>query len=305
MSEESERYNPLDPDYGYEILHPEIGIKVNGQQDYEHRHLSADEGYLWMAHRMSRIIERAPLKVYVADLNYDFWCPWRLTNVKHAIVGQIDACGELILDSGIGDPNIKNPELIACAEKMGKGVTWIVPKDYANDPDATIASVKEFFEIAPDWIKERALIPLQGTCPEDYVRCYEELKHLSSTGYFGFGGIAGKTLTKAPSMQPIQAKRNAVLHLLEKTDVPMLHLFGQTNLNWVDIYHHERVISCDSNRFGADALFRFDVPRGPAAGGMYGWLVLAEFHAFLMRISDGYRPQGRNPKQHEFSEFFG
>lgn len=306
MSEErSEPYNPIDPNYGYKVNHPEVGITVNGIQDYEHRHLSCDEGFLWMAHRMDRIVKNAPLKVFVADLNYDFWCPWRLTNVKHAIVGQIDACGELILDSGIGDPNIKNPQLIECAERMGKAVTWVVPKDYSNDTDATIKSVKEFFDIAPEWIQERALIPLQGACPEDYVRCYEELKHLSKTGYFGFGGIAGKNLTKAPSMQSVAAKKKAVKYLLDNTDVSMLHLFGQTNLNWVDVYHDDRIYSCDSNRFGADALYRFDVPRGPAAGGMYGWLVMAEFYAFLMRISDGYRPQGRNPKQHDFGDFFG
>ena len=305
MSEESKEYNPLDSEYHYEINYPKPGIQVNGQKHYNHRHLSMDEGFLWTAARMNRIIEKAPLKVFVADLNYDFWCPWRLTNVKHAILGQIDACGELILDSGIGDPNIKNPELIEQAERMGEGVTWVVPKDYSNDTDATIASVKEFFSLAPEWIKDRAIVPLQGTCPEDYVRCYEELKHLSRAGYFGFGGIAGKSLTKAPTMQSVQAKKAAVKFLLDNTDVQQIHLFGQTNLNWVDMYHDDRIVSCDSNRFGADALHRFDVPRGPNSGGMYGWLVMSEFYAFLMRISDGYRPQGRQPKQHEFGDFFG
>ena len=298
----SDDYNPLDPDYGYSINHPEPGITVNGLHSYEHRHLSMDEGFMWMAQRMNRIIENAPIKVFVADLNYDFWVPWRLTNVKHAITGQIDASGELILDSGIGDPNLTNADLIACAEKMGRGVNFIVPKDYSNDTDATIKSVQEFFSLAPKWMQDRALIPLQGACPEDYVRCYEALKDLGS--YFGFGGIAGKNLTKAPAMNPIQAKKKAVRYLLKNTDVERLHLFGQTNLNWVDVYQDPRVVSCDSNRFGADALYRFDVPRGPAAGGMYGWLVCAEFYAFLMRISEGYRPQGKWPKQHDFDDFF-
>ncbi len=298
----SERSEVLDPDY-YEILHPDPGIRISGAQTFDHRHLTMNEGFLWMAQRMNRIIENAPLKVYVADLNYDFWVPWRLTNVKHAILGQIDSSGELILDSGIADPNIKNPELIECAEKMGKGVDWIVPKDYSNDTDATIASVHEFFGLAPDWLKERAIIPLQGTCGEDYVRCYEALKHYGD--YFGFGGIAGRNLTKAPQMQSVQAKKKAVQYLLDNTDVKKIHLFGQTNMNWVDMYHDERIYSCDSNKFGTNALHKNSVPRGDCSGGMYGWLVCSEFYAFLMMISDGYRPQGRNPKQHDFDDFFG
>lgn len=295
----------IDPNYeGYTVTDSEPGIQTNGRKDYTHRHLSPDEGFLMMANKMNRLIANAPLKVFVADLNSDFWVPWRLTNVGSLQCAQIDSCGELILDSGIANPNIKNPELIKAAEDMGEGITWIVPKDYSNDTDATIKSVKEFFALAPEWIKDRALIPLQGTCGDDYVRCYNELKDLSRNGYFGFGGIAGKNLTKAPEMVSIQAKRKAVQQLLEETDVEKIHLFGQTNMHWVDLYHDDRIVSCDSNKFGQAAMHKHDLPRGTGSGALYGWTVSMEFYSFLLQISDGYRPQGRNPKQHEFTSFF-
>lgn len=292
----------LDPDYPYTVNHPEPGITITGRKDFTHRHLTMNEGFLWMAERMNRVIQGSPLKVFVADLNSDFWVPWRLTNVASATLGQIDTCGELILDSGIADPTIKNPELINRAEQIGEGVDWVVPKDYSNDTDATIKSVHEFFQMAPDWIKERALIPLQGTCPADYVRCYEELKHYGS--YFGFGGIAGKGLTKAPSMQSVQAKKEAVKHLLNKTDIQQLHLFGQTNMNWVDVYHDPRVISCDSNKFGQQAMHKDPPGRGTNSGCLYGWRVAGGFFDFIHAISENHTPQGRTPAQHEFGKFF-
>lgn len=264
-------------------------------------HLPPSKGYAMLGKAVNEMIHNAPLKVYVADFNSQFWCPFRLVAVNTITPAIVKACGTLILDSGIRDPDIGNQQVIDTAVKYGDGVDFVVPKDYPNDRERTVESIKEFFELAPPEVAAKAIIPVQGADRDDYVRCYEETKHLGD--YFGFGGIAGSGITKAKGMQSTAAKIDAVKFFLDSTDCKQLHLFGQTNLNWKDAYRDERIISCDSNTFGQKTLR--DLPRGKGSGSLYGWLVMGHYLEFVFKIGDGYTPLGRNPKQKQFGDFFG
>ena len=265
------------------------------------KHLSPSKGYLMAAKGAHELILAAPLKVFIADFNSQFWCPWRLVAVNTITPAIVKSCGTLILDSGIRDPDIGNEQVIETAIKYGDGVDYVVPKDYPNDREKTVKSIHEFFELAPPEIAAKALIPVQGADRDDYVRCYEETKHLGE--FFGFGGIAGAGITKAKGMQSTAAKIDAVKYFLEQTDCQKLHLFGQTNLNWKDAYQEDRIYSCDSNTFGQKVLR--DLPRGKGSGTLYGHLLMSHYLEFMFKIGEGYTPLGRNPKQKQFGEFFG
>ena len=266
-------------------------------------HYSNPEFWGYIKEMMERIERECPVRVYVASHTAVGFCPNRLVSVKSMGNAQVRQSQSLIMDSGIRDPDVDNQFIIEEVERWGRGVDFVVPKDFPNDRAATIKSLKEFMAIAPSNVEDRMLIPLQGRDGPEYLRCYEEAIEVAPRcTYFGFGGIAGQGITKASNMTTIAQKRKAVEHLLENTDIERLHLFGQTNLQWRDLYHHPSIVSCDSAKFGHAV--HYDIPRGTGGSQLHAWAEAFEYYKFCMTISEGYLPQGRHPKQYDFGGFF-
>jgi len=266
-------------------------------------HYTKPEYWRFIAAKMDEILERCPLKVFAASHTALGFIPNRLVAVNSMGKAQIRQSSELIMDSGVRDETVDNTHLIEQAEKWKEGVDWIVMKDFPNDRQRTIDSLEEWVKIAPTNILERTIVPLQGRDGADYLRCYNEaIDIFPECEYWGFGGIAGQGITKASNLQTIAHKKQAVEHLLDNSDVENLHLFGQTNLQWTEIYQRPEVVSCDSARFGHAV--HYEVPRGKGGSQLHAWSEAFEYYKFCMMISEEYLPQGRHPKKHDFGGFF-
>lgn len=267
-------------------------------------HPTADEYWIRIRERMEAISENAPLKVFLASFTWECFVPYRLVNVRSIREAPVEQSLELILDSGIRNEDVGNQEIIDTAIEYGEGVDWIIPKDYPNDRERTVTSVIDFYDKCPDALKSKIIVPIQGVNGEDYLRCWREIQealNLEEDHYVGLGGIAGSDITRVKSMSTTQQKKAAVMHVLENSEVRM-HLFGQTNFNWTEIYHHPQIVSCDSSKFGHE--IHYDIPRGKGGSQLHAWMEAGAYYRFVMMISEGYTPQGKKPKQHDFGGFF-
>lgn len=269
------------------------------------KHPTYDEHWQRIQDRMTEIIEACPIKVFLASFTWEAFVPFRLVNVNTIRKAPIEHSTELILDSGVRDDTVTNQQVIDCALKYEEGVDWVLPKDYPNDRERTVESVLDFFKRAPDSVKAKVIVPLQGVDGPDYLRCWREIQQgagLSDDTYVAFGGIAGSDITRVASMRTTQQKKVAVQHLLDNSEV-RIHLLGQTNFGWTEMYQHERIVSCDSAKFGHSV--HYTVPRGEGGQQLHAWHEMSDWFEFCMKISPGHLPQGKKPKQHEFGEFFG
>jgi hypothetical protein len=268
------------------------------------QHPTADDYWLRIRQRMEQIAEASPLKVFLASFTWECFVPYRLVNVRSIREAPVEQSLELILDSGIRNEDVGNQEIIDTAVEYGDGVDWVVPKDYPNDRAGTVKSVIEFFRLAPPDVAAKAIVPIQGVDGADYLRCWREIQEacdLPEDQYVGLGGIAGSDITRVASMRTTQQKKEAVLHVLDNSDVRM-HLFGQTNLGWTEVYKHPQIASCDSSKFGHE--IHYDIPRGKGGSQLHAWMEAGAYYKFVMMISEGYTPQGKKPKQHDFGGFF-
>ncbi len=268
------------------------------------QHPTMDEHWNRIQSQMMKIADASPVKVFLASFTWNCFVPYRLVNVKSIREAPIEQSTELILDSGVRNEEVGNDEIIETALKYADGVDWVIPKDYPNDRERTVASVIQFYEKAPDSIKSKLIIPIQGIDGPDYLKCWRSIQKaldLPEDQYVGLGGIAGSDITRVASMRSTQQKQAAVRHVLDNSDVRM-HLFGQTNFNWTEFYHHPQIVSCDSSKFGHGV--HYECPRGKNGSQIHAWLEAGEYWKFCMMISEGYTPQGKKPKQHDFGGFF-
>lgn len=267
-------------------------------------HPSKEEYWKRIQGKMEAITNDAPLKVFLASFTWECFVPYRLVNVKSIRDAPVEQSLELILDSGVRNEDVGNKEIIQTAIEYSNGVEWVVPKDYPNDRKRTVASVIEFFELAPPEVAAKAIVPIQGVDGPDYLRCWKEIQEacsLPDDQYVGLGGIAGSDITRVASMRTTQQKKEAVKHVLDNSEI-RIHLFGQTNFNWTEFYHHPQIVSCDSSKFGHGV--HYETPRGKNGSQIHAWLEAGEYYKFVMMISEGYTPQGKKPKQHDFGGFF-
>ncbi len=251
----------------------------------------------WIQEQMDALIQDSPVKVFAASNSP--LIPFRLTNAKNYRPNHGYRARELILDSGVG-METDNGHVISAALKMGDCVDWVVPKDYPNRTMETIESLKEFKLHMPDSLQHKLLIPLQGSTPEEYVECYNQAREIfPDQEYFGFGGIAGAALTTVPNLQPLPRRMEAVRYLLDHTDVKQLHLFGCTNIQWLNLYQDERIVSCDSARFGQQA--KTDAFYGKHGGVMSYFAIAAEWVKFLTHLVN---PDQTRSDEISFDGFF-
>lgn len=254
---------------------------------------------------MTSVTDACPVKVFLASFTWNCFVPFRLVNVRSIRDAPVEQSTELILDSGVRNEDVGNKEIIETALEYGDGVDWVIPKDYPNDRIRTVTSVIEFIEMAPESLLPKLIIPIQGVDGPDYLRCWRLIQSacdLPEDQYVGLGGIAGSNITRVKSMRSTQQKQAAVKHVLENSDVRM-HLFGQTNMGWAELYKHPQIVSCDSSKFGHN--IHYETPRGKNGSQIHAWLEAGEYWKFCMMVSDGYTPQGKKPAQHEFGGFFG
>ena len=268
-------------------------------------HPTAEEYWIRIRSKMEAVTEAAPLKVFLASFTWECFVPYRLVNVRSIRDAPVQQSLELILDSGVRNEDVGNKEIIETAIEYGDGVDWVIPKDYPNDRQRTVASVIDFFKIAPPNVLAKVIVPIQGINGKDYLQCWREIQQacdLPEDQYIGLGGIAGSDITRVKSMKSTQQKKAAVMHVLNNSEVRM-HLFGQTNLNWTEEYHHPQIVSCDSSKFGHE--IHYETPRGKNGSQIHAWMEAGSYYRFCMMISEGYTPQGKKPKQHDFGGFFG
>ncbi len=249
------------------------------------------------------VIDQTPIKVFIADGNGAFWCPYRLVHTNGIGKDNVANSGELIIDSDIRNPNATTDDVLDSWSKYGKNAT-IVAKDFPNDTNKTVASVKKLFKYMDNLgIEPDVLIPLQGREPADYLRAYDELSGYGT--YFGVGGIAGSDITRAPALRGIGAKQAVVKSLLDTTDISKVHIFGQTTTPWAHICADDRIYSCDSNRFGQNALHQNGGLRiGKGSGYSYGARVMADYLDFCLDLQAAIDGRMVDGKQSQFSEFF-
>lgn len=259
------------------------------------KRLSQDDRWAWIGSTIQDMLDDAPIKVFSAS-NCPL-IPYRLTNVSASRPSFGERAGILILDSGVNQ-TVGNQQIIDVARSLGDElVDWVVPKDYPNDKKATIESLKEFKALAQGEFKGKLLIPIQGKTALEYVECYDEARLIfPDADYFGFGGIAKASPNRAPLLTKQQARLEAVMYLLSAREVPRLHLFGATNLQWLPAYLRDEVVSCDSHKFrnNVDA----QQTRTGKHGGMWGYVaVLKEYLDFIMQLVNYEKPDG-------FGDFF-
>jgi len=115
-----------------------------------------------------RILNAAYAEIYVASNIYTYWWPWRLQ--KPAYAGERVrhmANSGYILDSGIGD-DVSNQEVIDTAADLR--ASYVIAKDYLDDPDASVNSVLDFLDTYDDHptVESRVIVPLQRPHVESF-----------------------------------------------------------------------------------------------------------------------------------------
>lgn len=262
------------------------------------KRFTEQERSTWIQEQMDALIADAPVKVFAASNSPII--PFRLSNAKNYRPNHAYRSREFILDSGIGH-GIGNDEVIEAALKLDSTVNWIVPKDYPNDRAKTIASLRDFKSKMPASFEGKLLIPIQGSDPADYVECLKEARAIfPDENYFGIGGIAGAELTTIPELKSLSSRIRLVEHILGsiKSD-ERVHLFGCTSTQWISVYGHSCVVSCDSARFGQQA--KYGGLTGKHGGVVSYYAIANQWIQFLMEITNPQNPTN----QASFTDIFG
>lgn len=111
-------------------------------------------------------VNECPIDVYVAS-NMPYEYPYKLVKPEHVTPKVAQSCDTLIMDSGIGNDDVTNADVLDLADRHNADM--VVAKDYLHDQQRTTESVQEFLDL---WEKHdcRAtpLIPLQPDHAEHY-----------------------------------------------------------------------------------------------------------------------------------------
>lgn len=111
---------------------------------------------------------RSPVDVYSVtigsgiSLRYNW--PYKLIRVEHVTANNVErireSCETIIVDSGIGNPDITNEDVLDTAAKVD--AEYVVPKDFIGEQDRTTESAKEFLDLYADHeCDAEYFIPLQ------------------------------------------------------------------------------------------------------------------------------------------------
>lgn len=126
-----------------------------------------------------RQYERAaecPIDVYVAS-NMPYHYPYKLVKPGHVTQRVVDSAETVIVDSGIGNDDIDNGEVLDLAARYDADM--VVAKDYLHDQPRTTESVRAFLQ---EWdrhdCRATPLIPLQPPHHEHYYDLPDQYHYL-------------------------------------------------------------------------------------------------------------------------------
>jgi len=151
-----------------------------------------------------------PIDVYVAsNMPYDY--PYKLVKPEHVSQEIVDSAKTVIMDSGIGNDELDNTDVLDLAAKYDADM--VVGKDYLHDQDRTTASINEFLNAWDDHhCRATPLIPLQPPHHEHYEQVAGQYHYL--LGGMAFGWSTDQIISA------VQKFRNRV------GDSPYVHLLG-------------------------------------------------------------------------------
>lgn len=108
--------------------------------------------------------------------------PYKLVKPEHVTPGVVDSCETLIMDSGIGNDEVSNRDVLDLAEKYDADM--VVAKDYLHEQDRTTESIRGFLrEWGDHTCRATPLIPLQPPHHEHY-------RELPDNYHYLLGGMA-------------------------------------------------------------------------------------------------------------------
>jgi len=155
-------------------------------------------------------VDACPIDVYVAS-NMPYEYPYKLVKPSHVAPQVANSCETLIMDSGIGNDEVTNADVLDLAAKYGADM--VVAKDYLHDQDRTTESIKEFLDTCDDHhCRATPLIPLQP--PH-----HEHFQSLPNQYHYLLGGMAFGWDTRQ-IIDALQKFRDAA------GDGPYVHLLG-------------------------------------------------------------------------------
>ena len=166
-------------------------------------------------------VDRCPIDIYIpSNMPYDY--PYKLVKPSYASQRIRDSCGVLIMDSGIGNDELTNKDVLDISEKYDADM--VVAKDYLNDQPKTTKSVRQFIQ---EWeshsTRATPVIPLQPNHSEHY-------QDLPNHYHYMLGGMAF-------DYNPLEVI-NAIEEFRETIGMgPYLHILGvganRTFAEWV------------------------------------------------------------------------
>lgn len=112
-------------------------------------------------------VDECPIDVYVAS-NMPYEYPYKLVKPEHVTPKVAQSCETLIMDSGIGNDEVSNADVLDLAHKHNADM--VVAKDYLSDQPRTTESINRFIE---EWWRHETsatpLIPLQPDHAKHYT----------------------------------------------------------------------------------------------------------------------------------------
>lgn len=149
-------------------------------------------------------------------------------DIKQGYIDKLTKPEYIILDSGIFNAEITNRTILRISNKLKP--TYIVPKDYINDNEKTVESIKDFLNIMDSYDNGfELLLPLQKPWTID--------KSLMEHDYFAIGGIVGLAMGQ---------RKTVVRSVVRKYPDKKFHLFGVNPMSMPEIFNeHKNIISSD------------------------------------------------------------
>ena len=144
-------------------------------------------------------------KIFIGGSENDrFDYPYRLVPVDRVTERTRRAATELMVDSAIGDPSIKNEEIINTVIEYD--AQYVIPKDFYGDPKRTHESFTSFLDYYDDsGCTATIIVPIQpphGKHFEVYEDCYRQFSH------FAVGGVKDQPPEK--QLEAVRTARDAV-----------------------------------------------------------------------------------------------
>lgn len=152
--------------------------------------------------------------IFSASYNSRYYYPYKLRKVGAGWEALDKSCFELMLDSNINDSSVTNEEIID--EAVESNATYVIPKDYIDQPDRTRESLVEFEHVIDSQnIDLRAkLVPILQDPHVSHLREHEDFYNKYT--HIAVGGMKGnrfKTKEKIKRMRKVRKILGDKVHI--------------------------------------------------------------------------------------------